>query len=135
MTQYVICALQMEGFHCWPEADGELAYLKNSHRHIFFITAEFPVRNANREIEIISQQNHEPDLGHGDLCGHQLRLRSGMGAYPRGPDAAYRYHHRAVSSESLSGSVGYSLFLFLHKKCRTPLTASCSVRSVFRLPV
>ena len=57
MTQYVICALQMEGFHCWPEADGELAYLKNSHRHIFFITAEFPVRNANREIEIISQQN------------------------------------------------------------------------------
>lgn len=31
MTQYVICALQMEGFHCWPEADGELAYLKNSH--------------------------------------------------------------------------------------------------------
>ena len=37
--------------------DGELAYLKNSHRHIFFITAEFPVRNANREIEIISQQN------------------------------------------------------------------------------
>nr|UWG83235.1 MAG: 6-pyruvoyl tetrahydropterin synthase [Bacteriophage sp.]UWI40738.1 MAG: 6-pyruvoyl tetrahydropterin synthase [Bacteriophage sp.] len=47
----------MEGFHCWPEADGELAYLKNSHRHIFFITAEFPVHNANREIEIISQQN------------------------------------------------------------------------------
>jgi hypothetical protein len=41
MTQYVICALQMEGFHCWPEADGELAYLKNSHRHIFFITADF----------------------------------------------------------------------------------------------
>lgn len=86
--------------------NGELAYLKNSHRHIFFITAEFPVRNANREIEIISQQN-----------------------------AAYRYHHRAVSSESLSGAVGYSLFLFLHKKCRPPLTASCSVRSVFRLPV
>ena len=52
MTQYVICALQMEGFHCWPEADGELAYLKNSHRHIFFITAEFPVHNANREIEM-----------------------------------------------------------------------------------
>ena len=41
----------------FAEADGELAYLKNSHRHIFFITAEFPVHNANREIEIISQQN------------------------------------------------------------------------------
>ena len=79
--------------------------------------------------------NNGPDLGHGDLCGHQLRLRFGLGAYPRGPDAAYRYHHRAVSSESLSGAVGYSLFLFLHKKCRPPLTASCSVRSVFRLPV
>lgn len=68
MTQYVICALQMEGFHCWPEA-------------------------------------------------------------------AYRYYHRAVSSESLSGAVEYSFFLFLHEKCRPPLTASCSVRSVFRLPV
>ena len=22
------------------------------------------------------------DLGHGDLCGHQFRLRSGLGAYP-----------------------------------------------------
>lgn len=65
MTQYVICALQMEGFHCWPEADGELAYLKNSHRHIFFITAEFPVHNANREIEIISQQNQSvPERPH-----------------------------------------------------------------------
>ena len=60
---------------------------------------------------------------------------TGLGAYPRGPDAAYRYHHRAVSSESLFGAVGYSLFLFLHKKCRPPLTASCSVRSAFRLPV
>ena len=58
MTQYVICALQMEGFHCWPEADGELAYLKKlAPSYHFFITAEFPVRNANREIEIISQQN------------------------------------------------------------------------------
>lgn len=36
MTQYVICALQMEGFHCWPEADGELAYLK-THTVISFL--------------------------------------------------------------------------------------------------
>lgn len=26
MTQYVICALQMEGFHCWPEADTPFFY-------------------------------------------------------------------------------------------------------------
>ena len=38
-------------------------------------------------------------------------------------------------NEKLSGAVGYSFFLFLHEKCRPPLTASCSVRSVFRLPV
>lgn len=66
MTQYVICALQMEGFHCWPEADGELAYLKNSHRHIFFITAEFPVHNANREIETNRMQSSaifSPSMG------------------------------------------------------------------------
>lgn len=39
MTQYVICALQMEGFHCWPEADGELAYTP----FFYFFT-----RNADR---------------------------------------------------------------------------------------
>ena len=56
MTQYVICALQMEGFHCWPEADGELAYLKNSHRHIFFITAEFRRRSCEDiAAEILNQ--------------------------------------------------------------------------------
>ena len=57
MTQYVICALQMEGFHCWPEADGELAYLKNSHRHIFFITAEFPVHNAIRKADYLRKSS------------------------------------------------------------------------------
>ena len=41
MTQYVICALQMEGFHCWPEADGELAYLKNSHVISFLLRQSF----------------------------------------------------------------------------------------------
>ena len=76
--------------------------------------------SAGFDVEVTGFDQHEVDA---------------LVAYPRGPDAAYRYHHRAVSSESLSGSVGYSLFLFLHKKCRTPLTASCSVRSVFRLPV
>ena len=53
----LVDVLKDMGFAYRLEADGELAYLKNSHRHIFFITAEFPVHNANREIEIISQQN------------------------------------------------------------------------------
>ena len=56
MTQYVICALQMEGFHCWPRLM-ENSHISKTHTVISFITAEFPVHNANREIEIISQQN------------------------------------------------------------------------------
>lgn len=45
-------------------------------------------------------------------------------------------HEEQISLfEALALNGAYSLFLFLHKKCRPPLTASCSVRSVFRLPV
>ena len=43
--------------------------------------------------------------------------------------------HQRLKVLAATGAVGYSFFLFLHKKCRPPLTASCSVRSVFHLPV
>lgn len=36
MTQYVICALQMEGFHCWPEADGN-SHISKTHTVISFL--------------------------------------------------------------------------------------------------
>lgn len=57
MKRYVICAVDVEGFHRWPEAPDSLNYLRNRHRHIFQIRMEIPVSNNDREIEIIQKQH------------------------------------------------------------------------------
>lgn len=57
MKQYVICAVDVEGFHRWPDAPSNLDYLRNRHRHIFQIRIEFEVFHRDREIEINLRQN------------------------------------------------------------------------------
>lgn len=57
MNIYVVCTIQIEGLHCWPEASGNVAYLRQLHRHMFVITMEFLVLDSNREVEIISRQS------------------------------------------------------------------------------
>lgn len=39
------------GYHEWPEAQGERAYLASRHRHEFTVTAELGVTHADREVE------------------------------------------------------------------------------------
>lgn len=57
IQQYVICAIQVEGFHCWEGAPADLSFLKARHRHVFHIRIVFSVSHSNREIEIIAQQS------------------------------------------------------------------------------
>lgn len=57
MKQYVICAVDVEGFHRWPDAPMEVSYLRDRHRHIFQIRIEFEVSHGDREIEINLQQS------------------------------------------------------------------------------
>lgn len=47
----------IEGFHCWPEAKGNVGYLAARHRHVFVIRGSFEVSHGDREVEINSQQN------------------------------------------------------------------------------
>lgn len=51
--KYIVVKLQIEGFHSWPEATGNEAYLANLHRHVFHIVCMKAVAHNNREIEII----------------------------------------------------------------------------------
>lgn len=57
MKRYVICAIDVEGFHRWPDAPSNLEYLRSRHRHIFQIRMEFEVSHGDREIEINLRQS------------------------------------------------------------------------------
>lgn len=39
------------GFHCWPEAPANLAYLRSPHRHVFQVKLEIAVPHGDRAIE------------------------------------------------------------------------------------
>ena len=50
----VIVRLQIEGTHQWQECNiKEVDFLRNRHRHIFYVECEKQVIDTEREIEII----------------------------------------------------------------------------------
>lgn len=54
MQKRIVVSLQVEGLHCWPECPiEEVKFLRDCHRHIFFVTAKKVVQHNDRDIEII----------------------------------------------------------------------------------
>ena len=50
----IIVKLNMEGLHRWKDCDiDEVKYLKNLHRHLFYIRVIKDVSHNDRDIEII----------------------------------------------------------------------------------
>jgi len=50
----IIINLQYEATHCWKDCDiEEVSFLKNPHRHIFYICCKKIVEHKDRAIEII----------------------------------------------------------------------------------
>lgn len=45
-----------EGFHAWPKAPKEVDFLRNKHRHIFYVTATIEVLHNDRELEFFIVQ-------------------------------------------------------------------------------
>ena len=56
MNISVVTHNTVEGFHCWPGAPERCGFLADRHRHVFVIVCEFPVSDADREIEIFTRQ-------------------------------------------------------------------------------
>ena len=52
-STHVIVRGQFEGFHCYPEAPEQVAYLRNLHRHVFHYEVEMEVFHDDREVEFI----------------------------------------------------------------------------------
>lgn len=57
----VILDFDIEGFHYYPNAPKQVAFLENNHRHIFQIRAGLKVDNLNREKEIFIEQDKLKD--------------------------------------------------------------------------
>ncbi len=56
MTTNIIINFSLEGFHFWKDAKkflSEVAFLSNSHRHMFYFTCKKRVYHDDRDIEII----------------------------------------------------------------------------------
>jgi hypothetical protein len=50
---YIWVTTQFEGFHAYKDAPVEVAFLRNSHRHIFHVKVYIEVFHNNRDIEFI----------------------------------------------------------------------------------
>jgi hypothetical protein len=54
MHRYIVVKLQFEGIHRWENCPlPEVSFLKNYHRHIFFVELTKKVNHNDRDIEII----------------------------------------------------------------------------------
>jgi len=53
MTNYIWITTQFEGFHRYPDAPDEVAFLRDLHRHIFHIKVYIEVFHNERDIEFI----------------------------------------------------------------------------------
>lgn len=49
----VFATTTFEGFHCWPTAPDEVAFLRVRHRHVFHVRVEWVVNHDDRDIEFI----------------------------------------------------------------------------------
>lgn len=54
MIRQVIIRLQIEGIHCWEDCSiDDVMFLKQQHRHLFYIELRKEVSHNDRDIEII----------------------------------------------------------------------------------
>lgn len=53
MRSLISVRTQFESLHCYPNAPERVSYLRNVHRHSFFVEAKIEVFHDDRELEFI----------------------------------------------------------------------------------
>lgn len=54
MNLYIVVKTTFSGIHHWPECPyNDVYYLKNPHRHLFYITVKWKVNHEDRDKEFI----------------------------------------------------------------------------------
>lgn len=51
ITTDIVVRFTAEGWHRWPAAPEQRAYLRESHRHMFYVDVTMEVRHHEREVE------------------------------------------------------------------------------------
>lgn len=57
VTQWVWVRFNLPGFHCYPDAPDEVAYLRSEHRHQFYFEIGVQTYDADREVEFHMMMN------------------------------------------------------------------------------
>lgn len=61
MKKFIIVKTQFSALHCWPDCPiKEVDYLKNTHRHLFYVELSWEV-TKDRQIEFIQQKSQVDD--------------------------------------------------------------------------
>jgi len=61
VKKFIIVKTSFEGFHYWKDAPIEVGFLKNLHRHIFYVEAKISVSHSNRALEFFTVQHFIED--------------------------------------------------------------------------
>lgn len=56
LKKFVVIKTQFPAIHRYPEATGQTAYLRHSHRHVFYVVMKWEVQDNNREIEFLKKK-------------------------------------------------------------------------------
>ncbi len=59
---FVYVKTTFEGMHYWANAPEEVKFLRNPHRHLFYVTAMFQVDHPDRELEFFILQRKLNEL-------------------------------------------------------------------------
>jgi hypothetical protein len=63
MNTWIVVTWQFEGFHSWPDAPEDVAFLRNNHRHLFKARARIETVHADRELEFFQVKRVLESLG------------------------------------------------------------------------
>ena len=59
---YIVVKTQFIGFHRWRDAPEEVKFLRNFHRHVFYVEAKFIADHNDRDLEFFIQQRKISDF-------------------------------------------------------------------------
>lgn len=56
MPTYIMVKTNFESFHSWKDAPDSHAFLRNKHRHLFYVKAKWQVNHDDRDLEFFAQK-------------------------------------------------------------------------------